>query len=278
MKKENYLVVFLKGFIIGLGIIFPISASVLALVMGLYKRILKIINNLKTELKKEWKFILALGLGIVVSALVSCLVIGITYDKYPVATLLFFIGLIAGGVPVVWKKVDNFRNFKDSLWLIVGFILILMLSVVGASSEALISTSSKGLVTIFLVGMTAAGTMIIPGVSGSAILVTLGYYEPMLKVVSETVKFHALDTNILIIAFFGVGMLIGILIVSKLMDFFLKEYENKTYFAIVGFVVGSIINLFILVLNYSVSIIEIIVGMMLAIIGFILSCKYLKED
>lgn len=278
MKKDNYLVIFLKGFLIGLGIIFPISASVLALVMGVYTRILKIVNNLKTELKKEWKFVLALGLGICLSALISCLVIGFTYDKYPVATLLFFVGLIAGGLPVVTKKVRNKININNSLWTIIGFIALFSLSLFGVGGDALLSVSFKGLLTIFIVGMVAAGTMIIPGVSGSAILVTLGYYKPMLNVIKEVVKLNNLNSNLLIVIIFILGMILGIFIVSKLMDYFLNKHETKSYFTIIGFVIASIINLFVLILGYKIKTLELIIGLIIGLISFALSCKYLKED
>lgn len=278
MKKDNYVVLFFKGFLIGLGIIFPISASVLALVMGVYKRILKIVNNLKTELKKELKFVLALGSGVVVSALISCLMIGYTYEKYPVATLLFFVGLIAGGLPVVTRKVKGKVKFNNYWWTAVGFLVLLSLSIFGAGGNAIISTSFKGLLIIFLVGMVAAGTMIIPGVSGSAILVTLGYYKPMLDVIKNIVKFNNLSTNMLICIIFMIGMVIGIFIVSKLMDYFLEKHETKSYFAIIGFVVASIVNLIVLILGYKIKLVELIIGLIIGSISFILSCKYLKEE
>lgn len=278
MKKDNYVIIFLKGFLIGLGIIFPISASVLALVMGVYKRILNIVNNFKSEFKKEWKFILALGLGICLSALVSCLLIGFTYEKYPVATLLFFVGLIAGGLPVVTNKIKNKFNLKNAFWLVVGFLALLSLSIFGVSNEATISSSTRDLIIIFFVGMTAAGTMIIPGVSGSAILVTLGYYKPMLDVIKNLVKFNSLNTNIIIAGIFILGMILGIIIVSKLMDYFLNKHETKSFFAITGFVVASIVNLIVMILGYKIKLLELIIGLVLGSIGFILSCKYLKED
>ena len=85
---------FIKGFIIGLGIIFPVSASVLAISMGIYKDILDYINDLWHSLKTNFRFILWLGLGIVASCIVSCLLLDYTLNKFPIATLLFFICLL----------------------------------------------------------------------------------------------------------------------------------------------------------------------------------------
>ena len=119
---------------------------------------------------------------------------------------------------------------------------------------------------------------IIPGVSGSAILVILGYYTPLLSLISDTMHLTNLNPNIFIIIVFGIGMLLGIIIVSKLMEYLLNKHKIKTYFAIVGFVIASIINIVILIFNYKIKVIEFAVGLILFIIGYFISAKLLKED
>ena len=120
--------------------------------------------------------------------------------------------------------------------------------------------------------------MIIPGVSGSAILVIIGYYEPMLDVISNVVKLTSLNTNLLIALVFIIGMILGIFLVSKIMGYLLKKHEVKTYFAIIGFVGASAINIIISLFSYQVSTLEIIIGIILLIVGLGLSIKYLKEE
>lgn len=278
MKKENFLLTFLKGFIIGLGVIFPVSASVLAIVMGIYKKILKVINNILKCYKKEWKFIASLGLGIITSCIVSCLLLDFTLEKFPIATLLFFIGLIVGGIPMIYHKTNNELKFRNIIFTIIGILILVGISFVSAGREAVISTSLIGLITMFVVGVIGAGSMIVPGVSGSVMLVILGYYEPLLKVISELVKFQNVGTNILVAGVFGIGMIVGVLLVSKIMEYFLEKYEVKTYFAIIGFVCASVINVFVSLFGYAFSMAQIIVGGVLFILGFIISFKYLKEE
>ncbi len=277
MKKDNYLVIFCKSFIVGLGIIFPISASYLAIGLGIYRRLLDDINNLKKSIKSDFKFLLTVGLGIVFSALVSCLLVNFTLKKYPVATLLCFTGLIIGGIPELFKKTDHDYQIKNFMWTVIGVLLLVGISFLGNGGNAILTTNALGLTKIFGAGALAAGSMMIPGVSGSALLVIIGFYEPMLAVISQTVKFTNLNTNILIIAVFGIGMLVGLFTISRLMGYFLEKYEKQTYFAVIGFVSASAINIIISLFSYACSTTQIIIGLVLAVIGFILSFKYLKE-
>ena len=196
MKKDNYFIIFLKSFVVGLGIIFPISASYLAIGLGLYKRILDDINDLKTSIKKDFKFLLSVAIGIVFSALVSCLLVNFTLKRFPVATLLCFTGLIVGGIPELFKKTNRKYKVGNFIWMIAGICLLVGISFLKTSGDVVLATNAIGLLKIFGAGALAAGTMMIPGVSGSAILVIIGFYEPMLAVISETVKFTNLGTNI----------------------------------------------------------------------------------
>lgn len=277
-KNENAIIIFLKGFVIGFGIIFPISSSVLAMTMGIYEKIINIINNFFSSFKKNKKFIIAFALGVVASAICCCLLLNITLNKYPVATLLFFTGLIFGGVQLIIKKTEKKLSLSNIGCTIIGALLLISLSFIGNSSEVIISTNLIGYIKIFLVGLVSAGTMIIPGVSGSAILVILGYYTPLLAIISDTIHLTNLNPNIFIILVFGIGMILGIILMSKLMEYLLNKHKIKTYFAIVGFVIASIINIIILIFSYEIKIVEFIVGLILFIIGYFISAKLLKED
>ena len=277
MKKDNYLVIFIKSFIVGLGIIFPISASYLAISLGIYKRILDDINSLKTSIKKDFKFLITVILGIIVSVLTSCVLVNFTLKKFPIATLLCFVGLIIGGIPELFKKTNKEYKLSNFIWMIFGIALLVGISFLSSDGSVVLKTNFFGLLKVFGAGALAAGSMMIPGVSGSALLVIIGYYEPMLAIVSQTLKFTNLNTNILIIAIFGIGMIFGILLVSKIMGYFLDKHEVKTYFAVIGFVGASVINIIISLFTYSVSTVQIIIGIILGVIGFILSFKFLKE-
>lgn len=277
-KKDNLFITFLQGFVIGFGIIFPISSSVLAMTMGIYERLLKVINNLFTSFKEEKGFLISFVLGVVASAIVCCLILNITLNKFPVATLLFFVGLIVGGIQMIVKKTEKKITIPNIICSVVGAAILLSLSFLGSGKDAVITTNLMGYLKLFGVGIVSAGSMIIPGVSGSAILIILGYYAPLLAIISDTMHFNNLGTNILIILVFGIGMLIGIFGMSKLMEYLLDKHKIKTYFAIVGFVFASIVNIIILIFGYKFKLLEFIIGMILFAVGYILSAKYLKGE
>lgn len=278
MKKDNFLKLFLKGMIIGLGIIFPISASYLALGLGVYDRLLEDINNLSKVIKKEFKFLFSIGMGIITSVIISCVLVKFTLKMYPVATYLLFAGLILGGIPILLRKTEKKYNVVNFIWLIIGIIMIGCLSFVGTNNDIILTSDIAGFIKIFLAGALAAGTMMIPGVSGSAILVVIGFYEPMLSVISNIVKLNNVGPNMAIALIFILGMVLGIFIVSRIMGYLLKKHKIKTYFAIVGIVLASAINIFVILSGYNLKNIQLLIGIILFVIGFIISFKYLKEE
>lgn len=278
MKKDNFLINYIKSFIIGFGILLPVSASMLAVVLGLYDKILYLINNFFKCLKEDFKFILALFLGIATSCVTSILVINYVFERFPVAILLMFIGLIIGGLPAINTKLKGTYNIKNIALCVIGIIIMLLLSAVGVSQEATITLTASSAVILFLIGALAAGSMIVPGISGSAILVTLGFYKPLINIVSNTLKFVDFSTNIVIVAIFGVGMLAGLLLVSKLMDLLLKKHETASYHMIMGLIVGSIFSMIHLIIGYPFILGEFLIGVLLFIIVISIALKFLKGE
>ena len=160
---------------------------------------------------------------------------------------------------------------------LVGILVLIGISFIGTGKSAVLTNDAIGFAKLFGAGALAAGTMMIPGVSGSAILVIIGYYEPMLGLISNIVHFNNLGSNMLMAIVFGIGMIIGIIIISKIMGYLLKKFEVKTYFAIIGFVSASVINIIISLFGYAFNLYELIVGLFLFAVGFIIAVKFLKE-
>ena len=119
--------------------------------------------------------------------------------------------------------------------------------------------------------------MIVPGVSGAAVLMTLGYYEPIINVVKSLTDFSILSHNLAICIPFGIGVLLGIFGIAKLIGFLFKKYEKQTYYGVLGFVTSSILA--IIIQNFtsdmiiSFSLLEIVIGVATAVVGFALAYK-----
>ena len=212
-------------------------------------------------------------------------VIDYSYEHFPIPTTMFFMGLVIGGVPLLLKKIKGKKECKKiSSYVIVAitFSIVLLL----AFSEQLFDVSLKanltnmnvlGYITLFLVGVVAAATMVIPGVSGSLVLMLLGYYYPILKVIKSLTKFQDLGSNIVVALIFGAGILVGIVAISKLIEYLLEKFETKTYFGVIGFILASIIAIPIATMNNVSNLIfsipQVIIGIIMLVIGMFVGNK-----
>ena len=121
--------------------------------------------------------------------------------------------------------------------------------------------------------MIAAATMVIPGVSGSMVLMLLGYYHPIISTIEKLTHFKNIGENIMILLPFGIGILIGIVAIAKLIEFLFKKYEGKTYYGVLGFVMASVLTLLKTLFPIEASVLEIIVAILLLVIGFIIGYR-----
>lgn len=283
MKKNIILVV--KGFIMGIANIIPgVSGGTLALILGIYEEFIGAISHFFSNLKKNIAFLIPIAIGMVLAIVSLSNVIDYSYKHFPIPTCLFFVGLVLGGIPLLVNKVKGKKEVsKVSSYII--FLLTFLLVIFMACSDLIFKEGLKvsfvninltGYLLLFLVGVVAAATMVIPGVSGSLVLMLLGYYYPVIAVIKELTKFKNLGQNIIIVGVFGIGVLIGIVLISKLIEFLFKKYETKTYFGVLGFIVASVIAIplsTILDGNISFSISQILIGLILATLGVGISYK-----
>ena len=161
-----------------------------------------------------------MGIGII------CLsfMIGYLFENFPFQTAMLFIGLIFGGVPLIWRKVSRGYPKVPELALFLGFFCLMIgMQFLGKGSEQVLAAGPGTAVKLFAVGLAAAATMVIPGVSGSMLLMALGYYTYCLVLLVP----------------FGCGVLGGIFLVAKLMEYLLCRFERLTYWAIFGLLAAS---------------------------------------
>lgn len=275
MKNNIMLVV--KGAIIGIANIIPgVSGGTLAITLGIYEQLIDTISHFLKNFKQNLKFIIPIGVGAILSILILSKVINYSLEQYPVPTFLFFIGLILGGIPLLYKRVKGKEKSISNLgvFLITFGIVIVMAIFQGANN--VVDFSRAGLFiypALLLIGMIAAATMVIPGVSGSFVLMLLGFYKPIINTISNLTKFDNVLSNILILIPFGIGILIGIVLVAKLIEFLLHKFETKTYYGVLGFVTASILTLVKPLFGSSSSIIQVIIGVLLLVVGSFIAYK-----
>lgn len=281
MKEK--IIIFLKGMLLGSAMIIPgVSGGTLAISLGLYERIINTISHFFKDFKNNLLFIINLGLGILASLVLGALILNYTFEHYPIPTILFFIGLLIGSIPSLMKKVDFKNTIKISniLFFLIGISIVLGVYLLKGNNDVVFSNNFNAIQTIklVLVGIIAAATLVVPGISGSFMLMVLGYYEPILKTITDLIKFNNITNNLIILAPFGVGVLLGIIGIAKLIEYLLKKHEIKTYYAIIGFLVASIIEIFISLFSYTTNLIQIIVSMVLFLLGLLLTLKVFKSE
>lgn len=274
MKEKLTLVI--KGFLIGVANIIPgVSGGTLAITLGIYEKLIGAISHFFKNLKENIKFIIPIGIGAVLSILLLSRVISFCLKEYTLATILFFIGLILGGIPLLNKKIKgHYKNVSNIIIFLLSFGFVIALSVL--KGENVVSFANMNIINyimLFLVGVVAAATMIIPGVSGSFVLMLLGYYKPIVDMIGALTKFNNIWQNIMILVPFGIGVLVGIVAISKLLEFLFKKYEVKTYFGVMGFIMASIITIFTGAEGLVFSVPQLLIGLMLLGIGFTAAYK-----
>lgn len=238
----SYLVLLAKGAVIGVANIIPgVSGGTMAVVLGIYDRLIEAIGGVLTDRTKRIAHILFLALiavGAVIGLKLLAPVITYALEHQLEFTMLFFMGLITGSLPAVIRLSSvKSVSLTDMLALALGVVLVLALGASPASREGMqVTLGSVGWVSLLLSGMLAGGAMIVPGVSGSLVLVLLGTYGVILRAVDK------LDFAVLAMVAIGCGL--GILVFSILIRWLLHRFANATHCFIFGLVGASVVILF----------------------------------
>ena len=272
---KDKIILGIKGFFMGIANIIPgVSGGTLAITMGIYEELIEAISHFFTKLKKNINFLIPIIIGALLSIVIGSKVIGFSLEEYPLPTILFFTGLILGGLPMLYRKIKgNFKPLNIIIFILTFAIIIGLMFLKSGDSVTFNNMNILGYIMLFIVGMVAAATMIIPGISGSFMLMVMGYYKPIINTINDLTAFNNIGTNIAILMPFGIGVLVGIVLIAKLIEFLFKKFEVPTYFGIIGFVLASIIGIFTSTENLSFSILPFIIGIVLFILGFVIAIK-----
>lgn len=268
-----------KGFIIGVANIIPgVSGGTLAITLGIYEKLIGIISHFFKNIKENIKFLLPIIIGAVLSILILSNVISYSLEEFPLPTTLLFIGLILGGLPMLFGKIKKGPKKGRQINLLIFLITFSIVAIFGFmnTGNAAVDLSNLNLIDyilLFIVGMIAAATMIIPGISGSFMLMLLGYYKPIIDTIKTLSNFNDIGHCLTILIPFGIGVVVGIVLIAKIIEILLEKFPIKTYYGIIGFVLASIITIFIPLTKVSVTVPSVIVGIILLLLGGVVAYK-----
>ena len=269
MKEK--LILILKGVIIGAGKIIPgVSGGMLAITLNVYDKGIKAISEFFKDIKGNLIFLCTIGIGILISVISVSKVIKYTLDLYYLPTMLLFIGLIIGGIPAIINTAKQEKNFKNILIMIIPFILVFLLQITNNTFNTDIDKETS-FIPLLLIGIVDAITMIVPGISGTAILMMLGYYDIVISSFSTLTDFSLLSSNLSVLIPFGIGMVLGTIVLTKIINYFLENHRISSYYAITGFALSSVLLLLVQTFQNNYTISEVIISLILLIIGYIIS-------
>lgn len=274
MQKENYFILLIKGFIIGIGKILPgISGAMIAFSLGLYQECLEKISNITKKFWTNINYLFPIVVGILIGIALGSNVIILVIRQFYLSCMLFFTGLILGDILSLYKELPKKKQYFK--YFIITFLTIILIGIIKPSSTTMIfRTDINTFVILITIGLIEALSMIIPGLSGTALMILIGCYEPLLNIWGNIFNINTIKTNIFILIPFTIGLIIGIIVLSKLMTKLFKNHYTKTMYSILGFSLGSIVLLYLKTITVDHNIQEISIGLILFIIGTLITKKY----
>jgi len=237
------IVVALKGFAMGAANVIPgVSGGTIALLTGIFNELIDALNAImsvstwklliKGQFKEFWEtihgtFLLWLAIGVIISVFSLAKLMEYVLAHHPVQTWAFFFGLIVVSALFMLSDIKGWKG-KEVAWLVLGIALGAFICLLSPTE----TTSDMWFIAVC--GAIAICTMILPGISGSFILVLLGKYEYIMKAVS--------DLNIPVLLVFAIGCVIGIVAFSKFLHWLIGKYEKQTLLVLIGFTIGALVK------------------------------------
>lgn len=237
---------FIQGFMMALADSVPgVSGGTIAFLMGFYDKFINSLNYLIKGTKQERtdaiKFLAKLGIGWVVGMALAVSILASVFDSgiYKVSSL--FLGFIMGAIPliIIEEKKALKENYKNILFAFIGIALIVVLSIMKFSANISVSHLTFGnILYVIVAGMLAISAMVLPGISGSTILLSFGLYIPIITALKDLL--HLNFNGFFLLLVFGIGVILGVLVSLRGIKNMLLKHRSKIVYAIIGMMIGSL--------------------------------------
>ena len=273
----------LKGMVIGIANVIPgVSGGTMMVAMGIYDKLIHCITHLFSELKKNLLFLAPIAVGMALAIVGSSFTIEKMFELFPFQTSLLFVGLVVGGLPAMWKNVKG-KSIKlgHIITCVLFLALVVGMALLGETegNAAELTFSLVNAIKLFFVGVIAAATMVIPGVSGSMVLLLIGYYNPILSAINAFIRaalsldFAGIMAGVGVLAPFGIGMVIGIFAIAKLIEIIFAKFPLYAYWGIIGLIVASPFAILAMGSFGTITVISVVTGVVALAIGFVIAMK-----
>lgn len=273
----------LKGMVIGIANIIPgVSGGTMMVAMGIYDKLIHCITHLFSEFKKNVLFLLPIVIGMGIAIIGSSFGLEYLFAKFPIQTNLMFVGLILGGLPPIWKNVKGEKIKIGHILIFLVFLALVVGMALMGETEGNAADMSFGFVNVLKllgVGVVASATMVIPGVSGSMVLLLMGYYNPILNAINDFIRslvggdVSGILTGFGILIPFGIGVVAGIFGIAKLVEIIFEKFPTYAYWAIIGLIVASPVAIIAMGSFPAVTVVSAITGVIALVVGFVIALK-----
>ena len=267
--KNKYLV---KGMLVGIAKIIPgFSGAVLMISFHLYDKAINAITNFFDNSKENFKFLLEFGTGVLLGITIFSKVIVYFLEKFYPYTTTLFIGLILGGIPTIIKEIP--KKLSNYLLLLVSFLGISFFTLSNLNTNYEIQKNSMDFAVFLLSGFLEAMGTALPGISSTALLMLVGVYPYYLKTISNIFSISSIKDNIYFFFPFSIGLVIGIIFLTILINYLFQNHREQTYVFILGFALSSVLLLIIKLFPYFTTTHTLVMSLIMLIIGFIITNK-----
>ncbi|MDL2253284.1 DUF368 domain-containing protein [Ruminococcaceae bacterium OttesenSCG-928-I18] len=237
----KYIKMVIQGMVIGLSMLIPgVSGGTMAVVMGIFDKLVIAIGTLFKNFKKSLLVLVPVGIGGVLGILLFSNPIVFMLDHFLVPTMFLFMGAVIGGLPALVKEAEINKksiHLKNILLFVAGMAVVLLINFLPKDLLTLNADNYfANFIILFICGIVSSMAFVLPGISGSYMLLLLGMYDTMMRAVST------LDIPLLFPL--GLGILLGILAIGRLLKFLLERHRQATYIVILGFIVVSVFELY----------------------------------
>jgi putative membrane protein len=255
---------FLSGIAMGIANVIPgVSGGTILVILRVYEKLIDALCTFHIKgkgfffSKSAWQFLILLGAGIIVGVFGSASVMEYLLTHHELYTYSFLLGLLGSSLLFMLKTTD-YKKKTDIAWVAAGAAVFILILIFSKETPKIVETQSADKLKLVIGGFFAAVFMLLPGISGSMMLVIFGLYTDVLNAVSHL--------ELLNIALLGVGIIFGILSTAKIMRFFLDRYKNPSYFFIIGLMAVSLF--FLWKIKPSDSPVETVIAFLFIALGF----------
>ncbi len=248
VRKTSFITDFFAGYLMGIAFIIPgFSGGSIAAIVGIYERLITAITDFFKDFKNSTRTLIPIGIGLVLGAVSLLYPLKLALAFAPIPTVSLFVGLALGGMLSITDKLYGRISPTNAFAFFIPLLFAAGLCFIPTGADVdLFALDFWGYAALFFVGLIGSVALVVPGISGSMLLLILGYYNPIIDVITNHLfKFNDVWISILILGVTALGIAVGFIIISVIMKHLLQKYPRGTYFAIVGFILGSIPAAFI---------------------------------